>query len=112
MLHTKLADLGLTLDKDTNMNYRLSLPNKLFDYIHAGIPVLSSDLVEVRNIIEKYDVGDVCSSHEPKMIADKISEMLSSDKNRVWKENCKKAKIELNWETESKVLAKIIDSDG
>jgi len=109
MAHTRLADLGLTLDRDTNINYRYSLPNKLFDYIHAGIPVLASDLVEVNRIVHQYDIGDSIKDLTPESLAKKITEMLQSQKYGDWKANCAKATAELNWETESKQLSEMID---
>lgn len=69
MAFTRNADLGLTLDKDTNLNYRFSLPNKLFDYLHAGLPVLATDLPEVAGIVHAFDCGVVLQQAGPGEIA-------------------------------------------
>ncbi len=110
---TKAADVGVTLDKDTNLNYRYSLPNKIFDYFQADLPVIASDLIEVRRIIDKYQSGIILSSHEPRTMAKEITNYLN-DKNRFnqTKKNVQKAKAELIWENEKKVLISCYETIG
>lgn len=108
--YTAAANIGLTVDKDTNINYRYSLPNKLFDYIRAGIPVISSRLKEIERIIRRYDIGTFIQNHEPKHIAEVINQTVS-DTNQIliWKANLKKANRELTWENEEKTLRKVYE---
>ncbi len=77
MDYTRNADLGLTLDKDTNLNYRFSLPNKLFDYLHAGIPVLATDLPEVAGIVSAEDCGSVLTQATPEAIVQAVKDLFS-----------------------------------
>jgi len=108
MQYTAAADLGLSLDKDTNVNYRFSLPNKIFDYLHAGVPVLAFDLVEIRKIIDTYQVGTFIPDHQPQHIAQKVNEIFSRPEELLlWKQNTRKAARELNWENELKKLKKV-----
>lgn len=105
---TKQAHLGLSLDKADNLNHRYGLPNKIFDYLHAGLPVLVSRLVELEKIVNFYHVGTFIENHEPKHIAACIESAFENpDQMKRWKENTEKAKMELNWEIESKIVLEI-----
>jgi glycosyltransferase involved in cell wall biosynthesis len=111
--YTAASNLGITLDKANNINYKLSLPNKLFDYIHAGIPVLSSDLPELKNIIVGYNIGKICPDHDPKNISKLIDEMFSSDDQiKKWEANTAIAAKELNWDKEKERLLSIFKKIG
>lgn len=108
MRYTTLADLGFTLDKPTNLNYKFSLPNKLFDFIQAGVPVIASDLPEIKRIIDHYQIGTFTPTHKPKDIAATIRESLDNKALRAnWKNKLNFAAHELCWENEEKVLLKI-----
>ncbi|WP_417265045.1 glycosyltransferase [Brumimicrobium sp.] len=108
MNYTYHADLGLSLDKDTNPNYRFSLPNKIFDYIHTTTPVISSDLVELRRVIEKHNVGRIIPEHSAKGVAQTINSLLKDPVLlEQLKANCKQAAQIENWVHESKVLEEI-----
>jgi len=77
MRYTRQADLGLSLDKDTNLNYRFSLPNKLFDHLRAGIPTLVTELPEVAGVVRQYDVGIIIPSPEPALIVAAVRSLIA-----------------------------------
>lgn len=107
---TRRAHLGLSLDKPNNINHIYGLPNKIFDYLHSGVPVLVSRLVELEKIVNAYAVGDFIDSHEPTHIAEKI-EAISRDPGTLerWKRNTVRVRDELNWEREGRVVVNIFE---
>jgi glycosyltransferase involved in cell wall biosynthesis len=106
--HTAKAHLGVSLEENSGLNYYYALPNKLFDYIQAGIPVLTSNFPEMSAIVRKYDIGQTTLERNPEKIAAIMDEMLTSSNLREkWKHNLKIASNELCWENEKNVLIAI-----
>jgi len=101
MRFTKSADAGLTLDKKSNPNYEYSLPNKLFDYISAGLPVIASDLTEIRKIVTENGIGILIPEVNPEEISQAICQL--RDKPQLLSELRKNAQIAsetINWDQE------------
>jgi glycosyltransferase involved in cell wall biosynthesis len=113
MQFTYNADLGLTLDKATNLNYKFSLPNKVFDYIHAGTPILSTRLVEIGRIIERNNVGILIDELTVDSLVEAI-QSLQTNKSLLdeLKANCQKAAEVENWDEEKKILKVIYSNLG
>lgn len=106
--YTGLAHIGFSLDSFDDINYLFNLPNKIFDYIHAGVPVIATAIPEVKKIIEGYDCGTCVPDLQAVTIANAITAMLDSNEQyEQYKINCSKAAKELCWENESKKLKAI-----
>lgn len=108
--YTANANIGISIDKPNNLNYLYSLPNKIFSYIHAHIPILSSRLPEIEKIITHYNIGNFIDYHEPQHIAEKIIETIFHPNYLIWKKNTYWASEELSWEKEKQKLKQIIAS--
>lgn len=107
---TVQADLGLSIEEDLGLNYRYTLPNKLFDYIQAQVPVLVTNLPEMAKIVNTYKVGEITDSLDPEFLSEKIRDALfSPDKRKIWMENLPVATKELVWENEEKVIQEIFN---
>jgi glycosyltransferase involved in cell wall biosynthesis len=106
--YTQMADVGIALQEDRGLSYRYVLPNRLFDYIKAQIPVLISDLPEMSLVLKQYDIGHKISDFSIMKIAQILDEMLNDEaKRQIWKENLKLAAQEYTWENEEKELLSV-----
>lgn len=108
---TASADAGLTLDKAVHFNYLFSLPNKLFDYIHAGIPVVASPLPEVQKVVNEQGIGTVIKDWEPEHIAHAIRTVLEQPKAS-YEAALSKAALQFQWAHEAAVIKQKLHEAG
>lgn len=102
---TTSCDVGLCMIEPVVLSYYYALPNKLIEYIQAGLPVIASDLPEIRRIMQTYNIGwkaDDVTELIP--ILDHF-ETLKNDKNL--KEGLNKAAQVLNWHNEKNRLLEV-----
>jgi glycosyltransferase involved in cell wall biosynthesis len=76
VLEARAADIGIwTLLSNVGLNFKLALPNKVFEYLAAGVPILVADLPEARKIVDRYQVGLPFDPEDPKAIAAAINRL-------------------------------------
>jgi glycosyltransferase involved in cell wall biosynthesis len=102
--YTHQADVGVSLLEDTCENHRLALPNKLFEYLAADLPVVVSDLPEMGRLVTERGVGWVTDSGDPADIARVLQEALSERNDQALHERVREASTELNWPHERSSL--------
>lgn len=110
---TASADLGLVIvDPNYSPSIHYGLPNKLYEYLMTGLPVLSSDLPAISQTLERYQVGAVVRGLEPQAIAHAINSMLNDGPAlALMRQNALNAsRTHLNWETEQRTLINIYDN--
>lgn len=104
---TRGANIGVNLLENFNLSKQWASPNKLFEYIHANIPVVASNTVENMKVFHKYKVGETCENI-PIDIADKIKQ-ISRDTNQYAAE-LNRAKTEYSWENHEENILRFVNS--
>ncbi len=106
---TREADIGVALLEDTCLNHRLALPNKLFEYVAAGVPVVVSDLPELRRIVNDYNIGWTATPGDPRAIAEAIGQALDQRSDPGLRAGLARAATELCWSQESRRLTEVYE---
>jgi len=109
---TTSVDIGVSLIENLSTSYYYALPNKLFEYIMAEIPVIVSNLPQMKEIVDKYDVGYAVEFENKDELISAIKK-LTEDNNLYAskKQNCRIASQELNWEKRLPAFLRLYNSE-
>lgn len=104
------ADVGLAPYLPVGLNNQLAAPNKLFEYLHAGIAIAGSDLPDIRTVVRRHEVGAVFDAADPASIASVVRELISSPEELArMKKRAREASALYTWDAQVEVLLGIYD---
>lgn len=98
------AQAALVLQRPDSLNTRAGAPNKLYEAIAAGLPVVASDTADLRRIVRRWDVGAICDSRDPQAIASAICHVLDPAQQARYRANVRHAQQALTWQREAEKL--------
>jgi glycosyltransferase involved in cell wall biosynthesis len=104
---TSEADVGVTLFEASCENYRLTLPNKLFEYVAAGVPVVGSSMPEVERVIVEHEIGWTVDPSSPDMIARVLRIALEAASDPEVRTRLIKADASFSWPEEGDKLVQL-----
>jgi glycosyltransferase involved in cell wall biosynthesis len=103
------ADVGIAIYLPINMNNYFASPNKLFEYIQAGVPIVASDLPFLRKIVAENEIGYLFDPRCPKDIARAINFATRDEILQVLRENVRRIRDKYCWENEQRKLIKLFN---
>ncbi len=108
--YTRAADVGLCLTANCCLSYYFSLPNKMFEYLHAGLPVIVTPLLDQRRLVESYGCGWVASEDDEALAA--LVRSIDPAQIRQVQSAVDRAAAELNWDNEKARLIRAYRDHG
>lgn len=103
LTYTSSADFGIHVIKNTCLNHYYCLPNKFFEYSMAGLPVIVSNMKEMKEMVEKYNMGIVAEKESIDSINKAIDEILRLDIEQM-KKNARRCAEENAWEMQEEKM--------
>ena len=98
---TRSADVGVVTARNINRSYYYSLPNKLFEYMQAGLPLVCPDFPDMSQQVHHYGVGEVFDMDDPVTLANAIRAMVTQpDFPAGYAAGLERAKAGLTWAVE------------
>lgn len=104
------AHIGIIPYLPTNLGYSLASPNKLFEYMQAGIPVAVSDLPFLKKIVLEEDIGLTFDPYDPKDIASAINRITRDKELMRLKRNVQRAAKKYDWSSEEQKLLEVYET--
>ena len=106
--YTSSADIGIALIENTCLSYNFCMPNKLFEYVMVGLPVIVSNVKEMSDFVNRNKIGVTLKSNSAFLINDTIDELLSSNLT-TFKKNCKKISLSYSWKNQEKKMMHVYE---
>ncbi|MDM8179065.1 glycosyltransferase [Marinobacter salarius] len=107
--YTCSADYGILFYEDTCLNHRYCSPNKMFEYLMAGLPVLTSDLFEMKRLVETEGVGIVARENTSNGFGQAVVDSLQQDYAAIQR-NVFRARKKYCWEEQEKILKAVYEN--
>jgi glycosyltransferase involved in cell wall biosynthesis len=108
--YTAGASVGVAPIEANHLSYYYSAPNKLYEYLAAGLPVVATRLPEMQRVIEEHDVGLLVEPGDVRGLSEAINRLLEEpDLYERFRANALEASKVFNWEAESKKLQALYD---
>lgn len=103
--YTASADIGVQPIENTCLNHYTTDSNKLFEYVQAGLPVVASDLPEIRRVVRAHDLGLLIPAGNSEALTMALNELVADEgKRKYYATQSRKAAAVLNWESQEHEL--------